>query len=129
MTGRDPDRPERPLSDLRARIARLRARDAEAKVGRSGRADISGSGVVLRVGIELVGTLAVGVAIGWGLDRWLGTGPWLLVVFFFLGAAAGVLNVYRAVSPIGLAPGYRPDGDADRDAGGEGSGGGTDEKR
>jgi ATP synthase protein I len=129
MTGRDPDRPERPLSDLRARIARLRAREAQAKAGGRGRADLSGSGVVLRVGIELVGTLAVGVAIGWGLDRWLGTGPWLLVVFFFLGAAAGVLNVYRAVSPIGLAPGYRPDGDADRDADDEGPGGGTDEKR
>jgi ATP synthase protein I len=129
MTGRDPDRPERPLSDLRARIARMRAREAQAKEGRSGRADLSGSGVVLRVGIELVGTLAVGVAIGWGLDRWLGTGPWLLVVFFFLGAAAGVLNVYRAVSNIGLAPGYRPNGDAERDVDSEGPGGGTDEKR
>ncbi|MGE0651554.1 MAG: AtpZ/AtpI family protein [Alphaproteobacteria bacterium] len=107
----------------------MRARETQAREDRSGRANLSGSGVVLRVGIELVGTLAVGVAIGWGLDRWLGTGPWLLVVFFFLGAAAGVLNVYRAVSNIGLAPGYRPDGDAARDAGDEGTGGGTDEKR
>jgi len=107
----------------------MRAREAQAKGDRGGRADLSGSGVVLRVGIELVGTLAVGVAIGWGLDRWLGTAPWLLVVFFFLGAAAGVLNVYRAVSPFGLAPGYRRDGDAESDAGSEGSGGGTDDKR
>jgi ATP synthase protein I len=66
-----------------------------------------GGGIVLRVGIELAGTLAVGVAIGWGLDKWLGTGPWLLVVFFFLGAAGGVLNVYRAVGNMGLAAGYR----------------------
>lgn len=106
MTERDPKPSDRPLSDLRGRISRIREREA-AEARKQGRADLSGGGVVLRVGIELAGTLAVGVAIGWALDKWLGTGPWLLVVFFFLGGAAGVLNVYRAVSQIGLAPGYR----------------------
>lgn len=106
MTERDPHGTERPLSEIRDRIARIREREKAEAEGR-GRANLSGGGVVLRVGIELVGTVAVGVAIGWGLDRWFGTGPWLLVVFFFLGGAAGVLNVYRAVSRIGLAPGYR----------------------
>lgn len=98
----------RPLSDLRARIARIRKRDAAEAARERSRASLSGGGVVLRVGIELAGTLAVGVPIGWGLDKWLGTGPWLLVVFFFLGGAAGVLNVYRAVGNMGLAAGYRP---------------------
>ena len=121
MTERGPDKPEHSLSDLRERISRIREHEAAEKASQSGRANLSGSGVVLRVGIELVGTLAVGVAIGWGLDHWLGTGPWFLVVFFFLGAAAGVLNVYRAVSRIGLAPGYRP---PDRDDG-DGTDGGT----
>jgi len=47
---------------------------------------------------------------GWLLDRWLGTKPWLMIVFFFLGAAAGIMNVYRAVNGLGLAAGYkRPD--------------------
>ena len=48
------------------------------------------------------------------LDRWLGTTPFLLIVFFFLGAAAGMLNVYRTATRQGMAVGYskgddRPD--------------------
>jgi ATP synthase protein I len=56
-------------------------------------------GIGFRVGVELVSALAVGLAIGWALDRWLGTGPWLLMLFVVLGAAAGVLNVYRLSMP------------------------------
>ena len=33
--------------------------------------------------------------IGWGLDYWLETGPLFLILFFMLGAAAGVLNAWR----------------------------------
>lgn len=103
------------LAGLKARLAAARARDAARRPGDRGEAQ-KGVGLAVRVGIELAGTLAVGVAIGWGLDRWLGTGPWLMVVFFFLGSAAGMLNVYRAAKEIGLAPGYRP-GDGDEDKG------------
>ncbi len=49
----------------------------------------------------------VGVAIGIGLDRWLGTTPWLMVVFIVLGAAAGILNVVRVMTGMGGAVGYR----------------------
>lgn len=122
MTERDPDRPERPLSDLRHRIARIRERET-ARSGAPGRAGLSGGGMVLRVGIEMTGAIIVALAIGWGLDAWLGTRPWLMVVFLFLGGAAGVLNVYRAVAALGSAPGDRPPGaagnasDGDADAG------------
>jgi ATP synthase protein I len=64
--------------------------------------------MAFRIGTELVAALGLGVGIGVMLDRWMGTAPWFLVVFFFLGAAAGALNVYRAASGIGMAPGYRP---------------------
>jgi ATP synthase protein I len=56
-------------------------------------------GVGMRVGVELVSALVVAVAIGWGLDAWLGTRPFLLILFFVLGGAAGVANVWRLVSP------------------------------
>jgi ATP synthase protein I len=60
-----------------------------------------------RVGIELVGAIVVAEFIGWAMDKWLGTRPWGMVVFFFLGVAAGMLNVYRAVAGMGGAVGFR----------------------
>ncbi|MCR9257020.1 MAG: AtpZ/AtpI family protein [Alphaproteobacteria bacterium] len=65
--------------------------------------------MAFRVGTELVSALMVGVGVGWLLDRWLGTKPWLLIVFFFLGAAAGVFNVYRAINGMSMTPGFRKD--------------------
>ena len=49
----------------------------------------------LRAGVEVVAALVVGVGLGLVLDRWLGTFPWLFLVFFLLGGAAGILNVLR----------------------------------
>lgn len=105
------------LRQLKHRLAAARARN---KRGADGEPETSGAGIAMRVGIEMVGSVAVGVGIGWGLDRWLGTKPWLFLVFFFLGGAAGMLNVYRTVTNIGLAPGYRTGertGDEDEDEG------------
>jgi ATP synthase protein I len=56
-------------------------------------------GVGARVGVELLSALVVGLAIGWGLDRWLHTTPLFLVVFVLLGGGAGVANVWRLMAP------------------------------
>ncbi len=61
--------------------------------------------------MDLLAGLAVGVGLGLLLDRWLGTTPFLLIVFFFLGAAAGMLNVYRTATRQGMSVGYRKDAD------------------
>lgn len=55
--------------------------------------------LAFRVAGELVSALIVAVAIGWWLDRVLGTAPWLLLLFLVLGSAAGILNVWRLVAP------------------------------
>lgn len=81
--------------------------DGNAGRSATGRFDSSSLGMGLRIGIEMVAALVVGLGIGWLLDAWLDTKPWLMVVFFFLGAGAGVMNVYRAITGIGLAPGYK----------------------
>ena len=52
-------------------------------------------GSAFKLGTELVAAVAVGTIIGVILDSWLGTTPWLIVIFFFVGAAAGMLNVIR----------------------------------
>ncbi len=104
------DESRRSLKDLDARLTRARNKGRPDDGGNRSilRAPTSGFGMAFRVGVELVSALIVGVGIGLLLDRWLDTTPWFLVLFFFLGAAAGVLNVYRAASGLGLAAGYQP---------------------
>jgi ATP synthase protein I len=99
------------LDDLDARLRKARA-EADEAAGRKpqpGR-ETSGLGLALRIGVELVGALIVGCGIGLLLDRWLGTTPWLFLLFFVLGAAAGLLNVYRTAVGLGQSVGYRPSG-------------------
>ena len=55
-------------------------------------------GSAFKLGTELVAAVAVGTIIGFILDSWFDTKPWLIIIFFFLGAAAGVLNVIRAAN-------------------------------
>ena len=55
-------------------------------------------GALSTVGLSFVMALVIGTAFGWWLDDKLGTSPWGFFVFFFLGLAAGVLNVYRVTS-------------------------------
>ena len=99
----------RSLEELDARLKQAEAeRQSPApNEGAVSEGSLSGFGMAFRIGTELVAALAVGVGIGLLLDWWLDTAPWLLVVFFFVGAAAGILNVYRTASGIGLGPGYR----------------------
>ncbi len=55
--------------------------------------------VGLRAGVEMVAGLGVGAVIGWALDRWLHTSPVMLSLFVLMGGAAGVVNVWRMLTP------------------------------
>ena len=57
-------------------------------------------GSAFKLGTELVAAVAVGTIIGFILDSWFDTKPWLIVIFFFLGAVAGMLNVIRAANKM-----------------------------
>lgn len=59
-----------------------------------------GMAMGLRMSTELVAAIAVGGLIGYGLDKWLNTSPWLFLLFFFLGFAAGIINVVRAFNKM-----------------------------
>jgi ATP synthase protein I len=127
-----------PQDDERAMHARLDAlkgkldhRAAEQRERAGAAANRSSGGLGgpgmtqgLQAGGEFVAAILLGGAIGWGLDRLLGTKPWLLIVFFLLGTVAGVRNVIRATSPKGrdevrnspLSGGQAPDKDEPRPA-------------
>ncbi len=57
-------------------------------------------GNAFKLGTELVAAVAVGTIIGFILDSWFDTKPWLIITFFFLGAAAGILNVIRTANQM-----------------------------
>ncbi|MBI3516463.1 MAG: AtpZ/AtpI family protein [Proteobacteria bacterium] len=100
-----------PGDDFDARLERARAeREATTKPASSGPGSRPPMGSGFRIGVDVAAALAVGLGIGYLLDVWLGTKPWLLVVFFFLGAGAGILNVYRAVMGMGYQVGFRKSG-------------------
>jgi ATP synthase protein I len=101
------DRPRTPLDEIDDRIkaARERGGGPESR-DRLGERERSSLGLAFRIGAELVSALLVGIVLGWLVDRWLGTFPWVMVLGFVLGSVAGILNVYRAVAGLGYAVGY-----------------------
>ena len=57
-------------------------------------------GNAFKLGTELVAAVVVGTIIGFILDNWFGTKPWLILIFFFAGVAAGILNVVRSAKKM-----------------------------
>ena len=53
-------------------------------------------GKALKISTELVAAVVVGTTLGFILDNWFGTKPWLTICFFFVGAIAGILNVIKS---------------------------------
>ena len=92
----EPPSPE----DLERRLKAARDRQALRKYGRRTASDRAGMGAGFRIAVEFLSAVAVGIGIGYGLDSWLGTRPWLMIVFFVIGSAAGVLNVIRVAQSI-----------------------------
>lgn len=58
------------------------------------------SGLAYAAAISLFAAVVSGLIVGWLLDRWLGTYPWLLVTGLVLGAAAGFYEFIRSTSKI-----------------------------
>ena len=72
-------------------------------------------GKALRISTELVGGVIVGAGLGWLLDKALGTFPAFFIVFFLLGAAAGMVNIVRAGTSMKTGPSNPKAGPAVRD--------------
>ena len=68
------------------------------RFGESTGRTIRNAGAMSAVGLMFVLAVVIGAWFGYLLDSWLGTSPWLFLLFFFFGLAAGILNVYRMSS-------------------------------
>jgi ATP synthase protein I len=111
------NRPPDPLARLGEEIDKAQAKRVRSQPAVGDRSALQqGMGVGLRIGIELVVAIVVATGLGWAIDRWFGTRPWGMIVLFFLGVAAGMLNVYRAVTGISGPVGYRSGGTAAADS-------------
>lgn len=113
---------EDPDAELQARLKKLSSgiaaqkeemKTGSAKVTAPVKADGIGAAysLAMRVMAEFVAGVIVGALLGWQLDKWLNTSPWLLIVFLLLGTVAGFWNVYRiAAAPThSKAPPTRAD--------------------
>lgn len=103
------DRPPDALARLSKRLERARAQEnaGPAATGGDSAGQQQALGIGLRIGIEFVVAICVATGLGWAIDRAFGTRPFAMIVLFFLGVAAGMLNVYRAITGQGGAVGFR----------------------
>ena len=63
----------------------------------------------MRIGTELVVAIFVGGGLGFLIDSWLGTKPWFLIGFLFLGNAAGLWNIFRLTNNHKYKAGFSQD--------------------
>ena len=81
---------------------KTRLKIAKSKIKKQVQSDSEKRGLFMgnafKLGTELVAAVAVGTIIGFILDTWFDTKPWLIIIFFFLGAAAGMLSVIRTAN-------------------------------
>jgi ATP synthase protein I len=99
QTGPSDDDLERRRRELGAQLAtrrpvRLEGEDKGQTRGAGGYAQ------AFKLSSEFIAAIAVGIGIGWVIDRWAGTSPWGLIVFLLLGFGAGILNVLRAAGLV-----------------------------
>ena len=66
------------------------------KSAKSNESSSSSMGSAFKMSTELVSAVVVGTIIGFILDNWFGTKPWLILIFFFVGVIAGIMNVVKS---------------------------------
>ena len=81
----------------RLKIAKKNINDIQKDSNSSNAASL---GKALKISTELVAAVVVGSTIGFILDNWFDTKPLLTICFFFMGVAAGILNVFKSAKKM-----------------------------
>ena len=77
----------------RLKIAKYKAKRSQLEDNKEPKSNI---GTAFKMSTELVSAVAVGTIIGFILDKWFGTKPWLILIFFFVGVVACIMNVIKS---------------------------------
>ena len=86
------------MKDLKEISARLEIakRNIKKDQTKNKSSNTASLGKALKISTELVAAVVVGSTLGFMLDYWFDTKPWLTICFFFMGVAAGILNVIKS---------------------------------
>ena len=83
------------LKEISARLEIAKKKIKKKQIKNNG-SNVASLGKALKISTELVAAVVVGTTLGFILDNWFDTRPWLTISFFFMGVAAGILNVIKS---------------------------------
>lgn len=101
------------LHDMQAKIDALHAK-IDPKVDPKAEANAENMSVGMRAGTELVGAIGGSALIGYGLDRFFDTAPWIMIVMLVLGVGAGFMNVWKTTQNMGTSVGFKKPSDGSK---------------
>jgi len=90
------------MKDLKEITTRLKIakKNLETKEVKNEGSNAASFGKALKISTELVAAVLVGSIMGFLFDSWFGTKPLLIICFFFIGVAAGIINVFRSAKKM-----------------------------
>ena len=83
------------LKEISTRLEIAKKKFNKKQITKNG-SNAASLGKALKISTELVAAVVVGTTLGFILDNWFDTKPWLTISFFFMGVAAGILNVIKS---------------------------------
>ena len=83
------------LKEISTRLEIAKKKIKKKQITKNG-SNAASLGKALKISTELIAAVVVGTTLGFILDNWFDTRPWLTISFFFMGTAAGILNVIKS---------------------------------
>ena len=83
------------FEDLKTRLKIAKSK-IDKNTADSNKIGPSSLGMAMKLSTEMVAAVVVGTIIGFILDTWFDSKPWFIIIFFFVGVAAGITNVFRS---------------------------------
>ena len=98
------------LNDFNKKLENLKKLNSKIKNQKKNK-NFKDLGIFLKIGVELVSAIIVGLVIGLFLDNYFQSKPIFLFIFLILGFAAGIMNVFRSVKKLGFEVGFKKKND------------------